>query len=119
MPATEAHRDRLLDRIDPVRSHDVPLGDIPRLLALIAAEQSRLSAAQASLAARLLAAEREQDRSEDDLLTAPQASAMLGMSIDWLYKTAGKLPFTRRIGPRSLRFSAKGIRRYLAHRRAP
>ena len=53
---------------------------------------------------------------DDDLLTATAAAKLLGMSRDWLYKNSAKLPFTRRVGPRAVRFSAKGIRRYLASR---
>jgi predicted DNA-binding transcriptional regulator AlpA len=45
------------------------------------------------------------------------AARLLGMSQGWLYRNARRLPFTRRVGTRSLRFSVAGIRRYLASRR--
>src|SRR5262245_19431402 len=50
---------------------------------------------------------------EDHLLTAKEAAERLGMSVDWLYDHARRLPFTRRVGARSLRFSRKGIDDYM------
>ena len=46
------------------------------------------------------------------------AAERLGMSVTWLYRNAAKLPFTRRIGGRTVRFSAAGIARYIGNRRA-
>jgi predicted DNA-binding transcriptional regulator AlpA len=46
-----------------------------------------------------------------------EAARLLAMSPGWVYRNAGRLPFTRRVGTRSLRFSVAGIRRYLASRR--
>ena len=45
----------------------------------------------------------------DRLLTAEEAAEMLSMSTDWLYRNAKKLPFTRKLGPKMLRFSEQGI----------
>jgi len=45
--------------------------------------------------------------SHDHLLTTHEAVAKLGISADWLYRRADKLPFTARLGPRLLRFSAR------------
>jgi predicted DNA-binding transcriptional regulator AlpA len=47
-----------------------------------------------------------------------QAAPVLGMSEDWLYRNAGRLPFTRRTGRRTLRFSERSLTRYLADRQA-
>jgi excisionase family DNA binding protein len=49
----------------------------------------------------------------DSLLTVAQAAPRLGVSPDWLYRRAGRLPFTRRLG-RQLRFSSAGLDEYLA-----
>jgi predicted DNA-binding transcriptional regulator AlpA len=38
-------------------------------------------------------------REEDRLLDAEEASRLLCVSEDWLYRHARKLPFTRRLGP--------------------
>jgi len=52
---------------------------------------------------------------EDRLLTVEEAAKMLGLSTDWLYRRAGKLPFTVRLG-RQLRFSERGLDRYIRQR---
>jgi hypothetical protein len=39
----------------------------------------------------------------------------LGVSADWLYRRAGKLPFTVRLS-RTLRFSVEGLERYVRQR---
>ena len=51
---------------------------------------------------------------EDRLLDATEAAKLLSVSEDWLYRAAKKLPFTRKVGPKMLRFSAFGIQRYLS-----
>jgi predicted DNA-binding transcriptional regulator AlpA len=54
-------------------------------------------------------------RSElDRLLTAEEAAAMLGVTVRWLYRHAAKLPFTRRISRKNLRFSERGLRNWIA-----
>jgi len=54
---------------------------------------------------------------EDRLLDAPEAAKLLTVSADWLYRHAKKLPFTRKLGPKMLRFSCLGIQKYLATRK--
>lgn len=49
----------------------------------------------------------------NQLLTVEEAAQKLKVSKDWLYRRANKLPFTVRLGPRQLRFSARGIERYV------
>ena len=53
----------------------------------------------------------------DRLLMAEEAAQTLAVSPDWLYRHAGKLPFTRKLGPKMLRFSSQGIQRWLATRK--
>ena len=53
---------------------------------------------------------------EDNLLTVKQAAKRLGCTPDWLYRHSNELPFTRRLSPRQLRFSSKGITRYLGNK---
>ena len=53
----------------------------------------------------------------DRLLMAEEASKTLAVSPDWLYRHASKLPFTRKLGPKMLRFSSQGIQRWLATRK--
>ena len=56
-------------------------------------------------------------QSGDRLLTAEQAAEILSTSPDWLYRHANRLPFTRKLGPRMLRFSYQGIQKWLATRK--
>ena len=54
---------------------------------------------------------------QDRLLDAEEAARMLSVSPDWLYRNARRLPFTRKLGPKMLRFSCQGIQKYLATRK--
>ena len=77
---------------------------------------TQLGALLAAAGARLASATRR-DEGADRLLTVKQAAPILGMSEDWLYRNAGRLPFTYRPGGRrALRFSERGLKRYLADR---
>jgi excisionase family DNA binding protein len=94
---------------DPTR--EVPHNQIPPLL-------SQLAALQAVLAARLLASTDEtatEPTNPEQLLTVDQASSRLGISPDWLYRRSTRLPFVVRVG-RHLRFSSRGIDRYIQTR---
>ncbi len=53
----------------------------------------------------------------DRLLDAEEASKILSVSPDWLYRHGSRLPFTRKLAPRVLRFSYQGIQKYLATRK--
>jgi len=53
----------------------------------------------------------------DKLLNAEEASEILNVGEDWLYRHHKKLPFTRKLAPRVLRFSHQGIQKYLATRK--
>lgn len=53
--------------------------------------------------------------SPDRLVGVREAAKLIGMSEDWLYDNAPRLPFAMRQG-RNLRFSIEGIQRYIAAR---
>jgi len=53
----------------------------------------------------------------DRLLDAEEACKILSASPDWLYRHANRLPFTRKLGPRMLRFSYQGIQKWLTTRK--
>jgi predicted DNA-binding transcriptional regulator AlpA len=55
--------------------------------------------------------------SQDRLLDTAEAAKLLCVSEDWLYRHGRRLPFTRKLGPKMLRFSAIGIQKYLAARK--
>jgi hypothetical protein len=73
---------------------------------------TRAAAIQARAMARLASPATEIAMTEDKLLTLDEAAEALRKSPSWLYHHARKLPFTRRVG-RGLRFSSRGLRRYL------
>ncbi len=54
----------------------------------------------------------------DTLLNAEQAAKILRVNEDWLYHHHKKLPFTRKLAPRVLRFSRQGIQKYIANKKA-
>lgn len=54
---------------------------------------------------------------QDRLMDAEEAAKMLSVSPDWIYRNAKKLPFTRKLGPKMLRFSSQGIHKWLATRK--
>jgi predicted DNA-binding transcriptional regulator AlpA len=100
----------------------VPVEDVPVVLTEVASEQTRLAAVQTALAARLATRTTSpvsaKHRVCDDLLKVEEAARRLGMSPTWVYKNAARLPFTHRIGRRTVRFSAAGIDRYLTKHRS-
>jgi hypothetical protein len=107
----------VLLRSDPATVATMPAERLPALLVDIAALQSRLAAVSSAISARLLAdaAPVSGDASEA-LLDVREAAARLNVSIDWLYRNAKKLPFTRRVGRRAVRFDPVGLCRWVAHR---
>jgi hypothetical protein len=89
----------------------------------IAAALMQVAAFQSALAARLILArgygEPQQTASpEEELLTAEQAATLLSVSVDWMYRHASGLPFTKRLSRKALRFSKAGLMRWRAGRRA-
>ena len=54
---------------------------------------------------------------EDHLLTVDEAAGVLAVERTWLYRHADKLPFTRKLSAGTLRFSSKGLHRWLASRK--
>ena len=55
-------------------------------------------------------------RGSEALLTIDEVAKRTGMSKDWLYRNARRLPFARRIGRRTLRFSESALERWMANR---
>ena len=51
---------------------------------------------------------------KESLMTPEEAANLMGVNRKWLYRHADKLPFTRRISRKNLRFSEAGLRRWLA-----
>ena len=55
----------------------------------------------------------------DRLLTPQEAAVILGKDVRWLYRHAKKLPFTRRLNRKTLRFSEPGLRRWIDAKKPP
>ena len=52
-------------------------------------------------------------REEDRLLTIDQVAQRLSVSRDWVYRNGGKWEFTRKLGPKMVRFSESGLQKWL------
>ena len=57
---------------------------------------------------------RAEDELNERLLSVKEAAEVLNVSADWLYRNAKKLPFSRKLGPKMLRFSHQGLQKYVA-----
>lgn len=99
---------------DSERVADVHPSEIPALI-------GEAEALRARLWARLQAAAptpppRQTKARPETLLTVQQAAERLAVTTRWLYRNAGKLPFTRRLSAGTLRFSEQGLERWMAAR---
>lgn len=56
------------------------------------------------------------DPASDRLLKVDEAAAILGVEPRWLYDRSDQLPFARKLAPRTLRFSERGLYRWLERR---
>lgn len=93
---------------DPTRAATLPPAALQGLLCRCLTLQTALMGALLTASARMAGASTE----PDSLLGVAAAATRLGMSRDWLYRHARRLPFTVRNG-RLLRFSSHGITRYI------
>ena len=53
---------------------------------------------------------------DDELLTPEQAARMLGVTLKWIYAHKRQLPYVAGLSRKTLRFSRKGLQRYIAAR---
>ncbi len=95
---------------------ECPADALPDLL-------GELARAQAVATLRLSENGRSLERPAPDiqpkgkLIDANAAAKILGTNVRWLYDRADDLPFTRRLGPRTLRFDEAVLRLWLETRR--
>jgi len=105
VPSTNGKTADLPDFGDLARS--LPADQLPHLIGQLAAAQA--------LAFSRLAAPAPVAQS-DELITVEEATAMLGMSAEYVYRNSKTLPFVRRVG-RSVRCSKAGIQAYIRRAR--
>ena len=109
-PVAVPSLDELVD--DPARATTLPATTLYAMLC-------RCAMAQTTLLGALLSASVETTRhaaeEPDSLIDVEAAAQRLGVSRDWLYHHARQLPFTVHQG-RLLRFSTRGINRYIRAR---
>jgi len=108
--------------IDPARNPervvDVPMSAVPSLIVQAAALQAALAARLAEMSMPAGQPAIAEPSEAERLLTPPEAAALLGVTVPWLYRHAGRLPFARRLSRKALRFSDAGLRRWLAARKS-
>lgn len=104
---------RLVFLLSPAWTEEVPAEELPMVLAALAAAQATLAARLCSLPMKDKGAAPTPPETPR-LLTAEQASSILGVSPRWLYRHASNLPFTRRLSRKALRFDEAGLRRWQA-----
>ena len=90
---------------NPARVSSVPVEEIPRL-------RGELARLDSILLSRLIAGN-ERAPVEDRLLDAEEARQKLGVTKDWLYRHSHELPFTVPVGMKQVRFSSKGIEKWI------
>jgi predicted DNA-binding transcriptional regulator AlpA len=92
---------------DPAKATEVPPSHVPAVL-------GQLAELQAIFLARLMAGANGAMplmSAPDSNLDIEEAARRLGVSVAYLYRNAGRLPFTVRIGRRLL-FSVEGMERW-------
>jgi predicted DNA-binding transcriptional regulator AlpA len=80
--------------IDPARVGEVPSELVPVLVLRVAGEPV----------------------GDDELLDVNETARRLAVSRDWVYRNGKVLPFAMRVGTRHLRFSSRGLDRWLRTR---
>ncbi len=91
---------------------EVPTEAIPTLIIQSAALQSALAARLAMLTGT------DHADGPDRLLTPAAMADLMSVSVRTVYRSKGRWPFTRKLGPRTLRFSEAHYHRWLATRKA-
>ncbi len=82
---------------------------------------SRLAGIQTILAMRLQnesvsSKPSAESEGSDEFLTTAEAAKLLKVSDDWIYRRANRLPFSKRLSRKALRFSKAGLLRWRASR---
>lgn len=102
---------------NPACASEIPVDQIPAVVAELASEQATLLAILAMLTTRLLTPDPPTaDQSGDRLLTANEVAETLGVAKRWVQRRACRLPFARRLSAHAVRYSECGLKRWMANR---
>jgi predicted DNA-binding transcriptional regulator AlpA len=96
---------------DPGRAGEVPLELVPVLVIRVAGILAALSTRTGVIDP--FASEAAGD---EELLDVSETARRLAVSRDWVYRNGKTLPFAVRVGTRHLRFSTRGLERWLRSR---
>jgi excisionase family DNA binding protein len=103
---------------DPERLEDVPSDALPELLGELETLKARLwTRLQAVGGLQGVPAAQRSGNGADRLLTVQEVAERLSVTERWVYRKAGSLPFTRKLGTGTLRFSERGLERWKEARR--
>jgi predicted DNA-binding transcriptional regulator AlpA len=103
---------------NPACAAEVPVHQIPAVVAKLTSEQAGLLAILAMLTTRLLVPPSPAtDQTSDRLLTADEVAEALGVTRRWVQRRARRLPFARRLSEHAVRYSESGLRRWMENRR--
>jgi hypothetical protein len=97
---------------DPLRASDLAADALAALAARCAAVQSVLAAAQLALVVNGGTTEAPAPNDGDRLLVVEEAAVKLGVTRDFLYRRKD-LPFRVSVAPGQVRFSLKGIEKFI------
>ena len=93
-------------------------GQLAATLTALAEELARLGSLRDAVMLRAVElASRPAPEDDGKLLTATAAADRLGVTRDWIYTHAAKLPFTRRLDKGTLRFAENGLKRWVLARK--
>lgn len=99
---------------DPDQLEAITIEDIPELLGVLESVRVRLEKRFMALSPPTV--EQELAGEPDRLLTATEVAERLSVEPRWLYDHFDQLPFGKRLSDRTLRFSQRGLERWLAMR---
>ena len=102
---------------DPLRVNALSADATRLLIAKLEMARGALKARRIALSGELAAPASVPD-APDRLLRVSEAAQRIGIAQDTLYKNADDYPFTQRPRPRCLRFSERGIEKWIKTRRA-
>jgi hypothetical protein len=106
---------------DPERASALPRADLPELLGQLERLRATLWAALSIPATNgayvVDHTSGAQATGQDHLLTVQELAVALSVDERWIYRRASTWPFTRRLSDRTLRFSERGLARWLEKQR--